>query len=77
MILSLVLLGGLLTACSQEAGPASGYPCSDCNVILISLDTLRADHLSAYGYERPTSPVLEALAEDGVLFESFVHNGGG
>jgi arylsulfatase len=39
------------------------------NVILISIDTLRADHLSAYGYERPTSPHLDQLAQEGVLFE--------
>jgi len=39
------------------------------NVILVSIDTLRADHLSAYGYEQPTSPHLDALAEEGVLFE--------
>ena len=37
--------------------------------ILISIDTLRADHLGCYGYERPTSPTLDALAEEGVLFE--------
>ena len=40
------------------------------NLILISLDTLRADHLGSYGYERPTSPALDAFARDGVLFES-------
>jgi len=39
---------------------------------LISLDTLRADHLSAYGYERETSPNIDALAESGVLFERAV-----
>jgi arylsulfatase A-like enzyme len=38
-------------------------------VILISLDTLRADHLGSYGYPRPTSPSIDALAEQGVLFE--------
>lgn len=37
-------------------------------VILISIDTLRADHLHCYGYERPTSPNIDALARDGVLF---------
>lgn len=42
------------------------------NVVLISLDTLRADHLGCYGYERPTSPHIDALAEDGVLFEHAV-----
>lgn len=40
------------------------------NVILISIDTLRADHLGAYGYERATSPTLDRLASEGVLFES-------
>ncbi len=38
-------------------------------VILISIDTLRADHLSAYGYERLTSPNLDRLLADSVLFE--------
>ena len=39
------------------------------NVLLITLDTVRADHLSLYGYERPTSPVLERLARSGVRFD--------
>jgi arylsulfatase A-like enzyme len=39
------------------------------NVILISIDTLRADHLGCYGYARPTSPVLDKFASKGVLFE--------
>ena len=38
------------------------------NVILISIDTLRADHLGCYGYERETSPHIDALASDGVTF---------
>ena len=42
------------------------------NAILIVLDTLRADRVSAYGHERRTTPVLDHLAEDGVLFESVV-----
>jgi len=37
-------------------------------VILISLDTLRADHLGSYGYHRNTSPNIDELARDGVLF---------
>jgi arylsulfatase A-like enzyme len=37
-------------------------------VILISVDTLRADHLQTYGYRRPTSPNLDSLAADGVVF---------
>jgi len=41
-------------------------------VILISVDTLRPDMLGAYGYDRPTSPTMDAFAEDGVLFENGV-----
>jgi len=40
------------------------------NLILISLDTLRSDHLSVYGYPKPTTPFLEELAATGVVFES-------
>jgi arylsulfatase A-like enzyme len=40
------------------------------NLILVSIDTLRADRLSCYGNARPTSPRLDALATSGVLFES-------
>jgi arylsulfatase A-like enzyme len=39
------------------------------NVVLIVMDTLRADRLECYGYQRPTSPRLNALAERGTLFE--------
>jgi arylsulfatase A-like enzyme len=39
------------------------------NVLLIVLDTVRADHLSLYGYARPTSPNLTRLAQRGVRFE--------
>ncbi len=47
------------------------------SLIMISVDTLRADRLSVYGYTRPTSPVLERLAAEGVVFDSFYYNGGG
>ena len=40
------------------------------NVLLISIDTLRADHLGAYGFPRPTSPTIDALAREGVLFKN-------
>lgn len=39
------------------------------NVLLVSIDTLRADHLSCYGYERATTPCLDQLAAEGALFE--------
>lgn len=39
------------------------------NLLLISIDTLRADHLGCYGYPRPTSPAVDRLAGSGVVFE--------
>lgn len=48
---------------SLEGGP---------NVVLITLDTLRADRLSVYGYRRATSPALEALARDAVVYSNAV-----
>jgi arylsulfatase A-like enzyme len=53
----------------REAGraqPPAGSP----NVLLIVLDTVRADHLSLYGYQRPTTPTLERLATHGVRFDA-------
>jgi arylsulfatase A-like enzyme len=44
--------------------PPAGTP----DVFLVSLDTTRADHLSLYGYGRPTSPNLEKLAADALVF---------
>ena len=34
------------------------------NVLLVALDTLRADHLGCHGYSRPTSPFLDSLARE-------------
>ncbi len=42
------------------------------NILLITADTLRADHMSCYGYWRRTSPNLDRLAEGGVRFENYI-----
>ncbi len=44
---------------------------SPTNVVLLAVDTLRADHLACYGYHRPTSPTINELARSGVLAENF------
>ena len=49
-----------------DGGDASAYRP---NILFISVDTLRADHLGCYDYERPTSPFIDSLAADGVVFE--------
>lgn len=56
---------------AAEASLPAAAPGSP-NVVVIVVDTLRADHLSAYGYARPTSPMLERVARQGVLFENAV-----
>jgi arylsulfatase A-like enzyme len=53
-------------AAESARAPARGKPPK--HVILISLDTVRADHMSCYGYERPTTPRLDAFARRGALF---------
>jgi arylsulfatase A-like enzyme len=58
---AVALLALPLMACGARTPPSS--------VILISIDTLRADHLGAYGYSRPTSPFFDELARDSALFE--------
>ena len=50
-----------LGACSAEPAPP--------NLVVVLLDTLRPDHLGCYGYDRPTSPYLDALAATSVVFE--------
>jgi len=42
------------------------------NIVFIVLDTVRADHLSSYGYSRPTTPNIDRLARHGVLFENAI-----
>ncbi|MBP7148035.1 MAG: sulfatase [Acidobacteria bacterium] len=58
-------------ATAAPARPAAPRP-RPRNVVLVLVDALRADHLSCYGYPRPTSPHIDALAERGVLFEQAI-----
>lgn len=44
------------------------------NVFIYLVDTLRADHLSCYGYEKKTSPFIDKFAQDGLLFENCFAN---
>lgn len=62
----------LWAAWSSPEISSEGEPEDHWNVILIILDTLRADRLGSYGHDRPTSPNLDALAARGVRFETAV-----
>jgi len=59
---------------SSSIGPrvpsSSGSAAARTNIVLIVLDTLRQDHLGTYGYRRKTSPTIDRIAEEGVVFES-------
>ena len=63
---------------------AVAFTCAGCgsepdrpppNVILMVIDTLRADHLGGYGYFRDTTPVLDTLIEEGVRFDAAIAPG--
>lgn len=56
-----LLLGALALAGCRPEPP---------NILLISIDTLRRDHVSAYGYPKPTTPALDRVAAEGALFEN-------
>ena len=59
-----------LLACSGSEPEAPPAPART-SVVLVSVDTLRADRVGAYGYtERPTTPALDALAARGAVFEA-------
>ncbi|MBM3320493.1 MAG: sulfatase [Candidatus Eisenbacteria bacterium] len=52
-----------------EAGKTASIPTGPHPIILLDIGTLRADHLGAYGYSRPTSPNIDRLASESVVFE--------
>jgi arylsulfatase A-like enzyme len=62
-VAALVLIGVCFLITARL--PAGGPP----NIILISIDTLRADHLECYGYDRETAPVICGLAKRSTLYE--------
>ena len=72
-----VLLAVALAACSGPKGDAANktpgarpaVAGNRVNVLLITIDTLRADHMGVYGYRRPTSPRMDAFARRGVVFD--------
>ncbi len=59
----------LLLGCGGSKPLPAGDPTRP-DLVLVSVDTLRADHLSSYGYGRPTSPFIDSLAASGVRFTS-------
>ena len=78
-LLALLAVATLVAAASLSDGigkagrfSSSRALCPGCNVVLISIDTLRADRLGAYGYQAPTSPNMDAFAADSAVFEDAI-----
>jgi arylsulfatase A-like enzyme/cytochrome c-type biogenesis protein CcmH/NrfG len=63
-----------LSACQSDTTRSATAPAAvqlkPLNVVLITVDTLRADRLHAYGYDKVSTPVLDRLAREGALFEN-------
>lgn len=73
LVISIIFLLALIT-CSRDASSKgsrsqTSKQRNSYNVIVIVISTLRADHLGCYGYKRPTSPNIDKLAAEGLVFE--------
>jgi choline-sulfatase len=66
-VLAALALGALVGAPGCR-GSASG-PFRDAPVVLVSIDTLRSDRLAAYGYGNGSTPTIDGLAREGIVFE--------
>jgi arylsulfatase A-like enzyme/tetratricopeptide (TPR) repeat protein len=66
VLFALVLLGSP-SACRKEGDVFPNAP-----VVLISVDTLRADHLPAYGYKGVATPAIDSLARDAIVFDDAI-----
>jgi arylsulfatase A-like enzyme len=71
-LLKYALYGGLASSIPLGLCQSSCSKKKLFNIILITLDTTRADHMSCYGYHRQTSPNLDKLAEESVLYTNAI-----
>ena len=67
-LLAFLIIASTLTGCSRAEPPAAA-PTTARNLLIITVDTLRADRVGAYGYSRAQTPAMDALATRGVRFE--------
>ncbi len=71
----LALAAACAFGCEPAPQPAVEVPTQPprpANVLVYLVDTLRADHLGCYGYDRPVSPAIDRLASESILFENAV-----
>src|SRR5262245_46833794 len=60
----------IVVLASAGCAPRQPGTYSDAPVVLVSIDTLRADHLPLYGYRAGATPAIDALGRDGIVFEN-------
>jgi arylsulfatase A-like enzyme len=70
LLVAMVATGREAATATSDAVRPTAADAGAPNVLVVTLDTTRADHCSSYGYARPTTPVLDRLAREGVLFEA-------
>src|SRR5437762_3789910 len=67
-IVAIVLAGAPASSCRSSRGAAASFP--EAPVVLISIDTLRADHLPLYGYAAGSTPRIDRLGREGIVFDA-------
>jgi arylsulfatase A-like enzyme/Flp pilus assembly protein TadD len=65
---------GMLASCNKHSNSANATssPLRPTNLVVVTIDTLRPDHLGCYGYSRIETPAVDGIAHSGVLFENAV-----
>jgi len=78
-VLVFVIIGGgvfvSLGVNRQQKKPDSGQNpavCQDCNVLLVAFDALQVAHVSGFGYDKKTTPTIDAFAQEGILFHNTI-----
>jgi choline-sulfatase len=75
LIAALLLTLGALAACSaprRDSAPGGTSGAKNASLLFVTIDTLRADHVGAYGYASAATPALDRLAREGLLVEDAV-----
>jgi len=67
LVVAVPITLGLITTIRMSIGPSQSAPRP--NILLITVDTTRADHVGAYGDATARTPTFDRLASEGVLFE--------
>lgn len=70
VLLVSILISGVLSLDQAGEEDQEEFSCEDCNIVLISTEPVRADHISYYGYDRHTTPFIDSMAENSLVFRN-------